>query len=82
MKVYATGFKAFETRSTHVFVTPGQAPAVDPAEWYSDEEKTIPIMFDVEFRFGVAEVADPLGKYMVANGIANRSKFIMPRRVA
>lgn len=38
-----------------------------------------PKQFEIIFRYGIADVADELGKYMTARGIAHRSRLI--RRV-
>lgn len=73
MRVYATGFRAFNVPVTHVYVTPGASREADPADWWMGEQ---PVMFDVEFKFGVAEVADELGKYMLDKKIAGKSKII------
>ncbi|MFG1388815.1 hypothetical protein [Xanthobacter versatilis] len=79
MKIYATGFRAFETARVHVYVTPGARRESDPVEWWVGET---PRMYDVEFNYGAAEVPDELGKYMLDHGMAGRSKVVIPRAVA
>lgn len=39
-----------------------------------------PIMFQVIFEYGKAEVSDALGRWMVDNGMAIRSRIILPAR--
>lgn len=73
MKVYATGFKAFEVHTTRTFVAPGKNQAAEPADWWDGET---PRTFEVVFHYGIAEVPDPLGKWLVANGVANKSKIV------
>jgi hypothetical protein len=79
MKIYATGHAALKFPSTRSYVVPGVKPEADPADWYEDEKREIPRTFEVVFAYGAAEVPDPLGKFMVANGLANRTKLFIPR---
>lgn len=79
MRIYSTGFRAFSVPETHVFVTPGRHPEADPAEWHEGGK---PVMFDIVLRYGVAEVPEPLGKFMVANGMASPSRFLIGQKVA
>lgn len=74
MKVYLTGGTKAPSHMMHV------APAADvkgevPAEWVNGDNE--PLNFAVEFKFGVAEVADDLGKYLVSRGLARKSKLIL-----
>ncbi len=47
-----------------------------PAEWVDD--KNNPLTFQVEFRRGKAEVDDKIGKYLIDNGLARKTKLILP----
>lgn len=58
-----------------LFVAPGQT-APDVSNWKDAAGK--PIMFKVEFKFGTAEVTRQLGKYLVNEGLAKRSRLILP----
>lgn len=72
MKVYYSG----GFRDHQAFVTPARDPigikgGVD-SSWLEDDGET-PKMLVVNFRGGIAEVPDALGKYLVASGMAKRS---------
>lgn len=67
-----------ETRkqASHLlFVAPGKTNP-DVSNWKDGEGK--PLMFKVEFKFGAATVTRQLGKYLINEGIAKRSRLILP----
>ena len=73
MKVHAVG------KQRRLYVKPGTKPESDPAEWYADEDKKEPIQFKIEFdASGCAEVADSVGKYLIAQGMVRKSRLIIP----
>lgn len=82
MKIYLHSENAEKSAKYPVIV----APAGDD-EFVSSENclrewrnaKGDPVQFHVDFVFGVAEVQDELANYMVARGIAHRSRVL--RRV-
>lgn len=81
MKIYAAGERQAVGR--HPFhINPAAhmgAKAACPAEWFDDEGQ--PREMVVFFENGQAEVADPIGKYMVAHGYARKTKLILPAGV-
>lgn len=47
--------------------------------WWDDSgEKRKPREWTVKFRYGEAEVEDPIGNYMVATGIAMKTRYTAP----
>jgi hypothetical protein len=50
---------------------PGYSPDM-PAAWINRDGA--PVRFEVDFKFGAAEVPDELGRYMVARGIAHSNR--------
>ena len=46
--------------------------------WDQTGDAPRPKQFQVEFRFGKAEVPDPLGRYLVGAGLAQKTKLIRP----
>lgn len=64
-----------------VIVAPaGHLPKEFPGEaWWDDTgEKRKPMQYNVVFAYGEAEVPDDLGKYMVATGLAKKSRLVLP----
>lgn len=59
-----------------MYVTPGKDRASDPAEWFNGKGE--PESVAVEFRFGEADVPDPLGKFMVEGGYAQKTALLLP----
>ena len=79
MIVYATGQAAQTIAAQRIYVRPGVTETGEgPAEWYEDEAKTQARQFQVVFQFGKADVPDSLGKWLVARGMAKRSRLIVP----
>lgn len=81
MKVYATGEKPSRQPSFLMSVAPAATARNEevPSHWVDD--KNNPVQFNVEFKFGVAEVADDIGHYLIANQLAQRSRLILPRQL-
>jgi hypothetical protein len=46
--------------------------------WDQSGDHPTPRQFQVEFRFGKAEVSDSLGRYLVQTGQAQKSRLILP----
>jgi hypothetical protein len=60
-------------------ITPAADPRIRgdvPSEWVDD--KNTPLNFQVEFVRGKAEVDDNIGRYMIEQGLAQKSKIILP----
>ena len=73
MQIYAT------SNAKRFYVKPGQNPESDPSDWYADEAKKEPIQFQVVFdASGRAEVSDTVGRYLCAQGLAKKSRLIIP----
>jgi hypothetical protein len=45
-----------------------------PAAWVDDENR--PVNIAVNFTFGVADVDDELGRYLVARGLAKKTRIL------
>lgn len=77
MKVYYKG----NDRADHTAII---CPAADPrgiaagiaSEWVGDGGS--PLQIPVHFRGGEASVPDSVGKYLIAVGIAKRTRLILP----
>lgn len=78
MKIYAKGERATEVKAFLQHVAPGADPEGydGPAEWWDAERN--PVTFPVAYAFGVAEVPDELGKFMIAKGYAKRTALVLP----
>lgn len=59
-----------------IFITPG-AHHPETSDWV-DQHTKMPIMFAVKFNKGMAEVSDPIGKYLLANKLAQKNPVILP----
>lgn len=67
---------AMDRASNTMFITPGALPGgVLVSEWFNEARE--PIMFVVEFKNGVADVASNLGRLMVDQGLAADSPIIV-----
>lgn len=79
MKIYNTGYKAAAMPSFFMSVSPASHLEGQelPSEWLTDKNE--PIDFQVEFKFGKAEVDKNLGEYMIKYGLASRTKLIHDR---
>lgn len=78
MKVYYPGAKARLQQSFTMSVAPAatiQNQEV-PVEWVDDQNN--PVQFNVEFVYGEAEVPDALGRYLIENELARKTKLILP----
>lgn len=82
MKVYATGEKPSRQPSFVMCIAPASTARNEevPAHWVDD--KNNPVQFNVEFKYGVAEVEDDIGRYLIKNELARRSKMILPREMS
>jgi len=82
MKIYNNGSKAAAMPSFFMSVSPARHLEGQemPSEWVTDQNW--PIDFQVEFKFGKAEVDKNLGEYMIKYGLASRSKLIIPAKAA
>lgn len=76
MKLYRKGGNYGVSRYS-VMVQPGnQHPTV--SDFVDKDGK--PILFDIVFTYGVAEnVPDNLGRYVLDQGLAQETRFILPR---
>lgn len=76
MRVYYPG----ERKNHQMFVAPGADPRVIRegvnAEWL--DSRGAPRTFTIDFVNGVAEVADALGRYLIATGQARRTGLWLP----
>ena len=81
MKIYNTGSKAAAMPAFFMSVSPARHLEGQeiPSEWMTDKKE--PIDFQIEFKFGKAEVDKNLGEYMIKYGYASRTKLIIPDRV-
>jgi hypothetical protein len=61
--------------NSRVHVQPGKD---HPNKDFCNEDGT-PILFTVQFKNGEAEVASNLGRYLIAQGLAQGSRIIIPK---
>ncbi len=79
MIVYSTSLGGHHVPVQRMYVRPASAePGEGPADWYEDEEKTLPRQFQVTFQFGRANVPDTLGKWLLDQGMAKRTTLSLP----
>jgi hypothetical protein len=78
MRVYTTGEKTARQKSFIMCIAPAAHLAGQevPSDWVNDKNE--PIEINVEFIYGVAEVSDSIGKYLVKHQMASRTKLIIP----
>jgi hypothetical protein len=60
-------------------ITPAADPRIKgevPSGWVNDKNE--PLTFQVEFIRGKAEVDDNIGNYLIKQGLAKKSKIILP----
>lgn len=81
MKVYLPGTGA-KTSPSHMLSV---APAADtkgevPADWVNNDNE--PLQFRIQFKFGVAEVDDRMGRYLIERGICRKTALILSRAAA
>ena len=72
MKVYYEG----RDDGHRMFVQPGTHHA-DVSEWMQEGK---PILMEVKFNNGVAEVPENLGKYLIDKGLVRKSRIILPNK--
>jgi hypothetical protein len=81
MKVYATGEKP--SRQPVFLMSVAPAATVRnrevPAHWVDDNNN--PVQFNIEFKYGAAEVEDDIGQYLVDSELARRTRLILPRQL-
>lgn len=56
----------------------GHEPAECPSDWFREDGS--PIMFNIRFENGKAEVPGNLGRYMIKHEMAFRSPLILPAK--
>lgn len=59
-----------------IFITPG-VHHPETSDWVDPRSK-VPLMFAIKFTKGAAEVSDPIGKYLLANKLAQKNPVILP----
>ena len=82
MIVYNTGSKAAAMPSFFMSVSPArhlEGRELASSDWVNDKNE--PLDFQVEFKFGRAEVDKNLGEYMIKYGLASKSKLHIPAGV-
>lgn len=81
MKIYCMGDKPSQQASFTMSIAPAavvQNTEV-PAHWVEQSgDKIVPVQFNIEFIYGVAEVEDSLAKFLLQHGLAKRSRLIVP----
>jgi len=79
--VYRTGGRDPQRASFTLFICPAAAmrKADCPSDWLDD--KGAPRSFEVEFRFGRAEVPSNVGEYLIQQGLASKTRLIIPDNV-
>lgn len=79
MKVYHPGEKCRKQASFIMAVAPAATAQNQevPVHWVDDKNQ--PIQFMVEFQYGVAEVDDVMGRYLVEEGLVHKTKLLLPR---
>jgi hypothetical protein len=48
-----------------------------PTWWDNSREPPRPVQFEIVFHHGEAEVEDPIGKYLIATGMAQKSRLVL-----
>ena len=79
MKVYTTGEKSSVQSNYFLSICPGEhlgAEAAETSDWFNDKNQ--PLQFHIEFKHGIADVPDSIGKYLVAHGLAAKSRLKLP----
>lgn len=79
MKIYLHSDRAERQASYTVTVAPAADADFVSKEHILDEWKLADgnaKQIEVKFAFGVAEVSDPIGRYMIARGLAHRSRML------
>jgi hypothetical protein len=80
MRVYYPGGLNSHTMYVSPAADPRATKAGTDAAWVNESGE--PRMIEVHFKNGRADVPDPLGKYLVATGMAKRTALLIPRGVA
>jgi len=78
MKVYYPGEKAQRQPSFVMSVAPAATVQNQevPRDWVDDLNN--PVQFNVEFVYGVAEVPDELGRYLIENDLVRKTQLVLP----
>lgn len=81
MIVYRNGERDSQRSSFTLFICPAadMRKADCPSDWLDD--KGAPRSFEVEFRFGRAEVPSNVGEYLLRRGLASKTRLIIPDNV-
>lgn len=79
MKVYILGEKPRNQPSFIMCIAPAATVTQQevPASWVDGDNK--PVQFNIEFKFGEAEVEDSIGRYLVESGLVRKTKLFLPR---
>ena len=82
MIVYAHGSPGKPPVAEHTYICcPGDHLSGEECPdsfWEGKGEKRTPKTFHVLFRYGKAEVEDALGRYMLATGLAQKTRLVIP----
>ncbi len=78
MLVYLQGEISSRKPAHSLFVCPAADIVGEecPADWLDAQGK--PLTIEVEFKFGRAEVPSNLGAYLVKQGLAGKTRLIIP----
>jgi hypothetical protein len=80
MKVYIAGEKPARQASFIMSIAPAATTSGEvPSNWVDD--KNNPVQFNIEFIRGEAEVEDSIGRYLLENELARKSRLILPREL-
>ncbi|WP_036292049.1 hypothetical protein [Methylosinus sp. PW1] len=81
MRVYQVSKAAAGAKYSYAFPKPGTHPESDPREWFARDGVT-PRTITVRFHYGVAEVSDALGRYLIATKKATLIPHLVQPNVA
>lgn len=79
MRIYAIGDNASRAAETIQAVAPGAYPGAKsdgPADWFDGEGR--PVTIKVHYKDGAADVPDELGRLMLAQKLAKRTRLLLP----
>jgi len=83
MKVYISGDKPRAQASFFMSVAPAATVRNQevPEHWVQQEgDKIVPVQFNIEFKYGEAEVEDTLARYLIDQGLAKKTNLLLPNR--
>jgi hypothetical protein len=84
MRVYLNNTKGYKQALHLMSVAPAKDHAFTkgtevPVEWVDENNK--PVNIEIKFLFGVAEVPDPLGRYLLARSLGLKTRLRTPREL-